>query len=127
MPIVPELRDRDTLLAYLGHGPGRRIWEIILRYAAPYARRATSDTEVDVLTIDEYIMLDGADVTVQLPAGVTHITGQVVIKDRDGDGTHTILPYSGETIDGAASLELISGTARPAVTLTFIEGDWSVT
>lgn len=87
-------------------------------------------TTYNVLTTDTVLMLDKAGLTLNLPAGATHATGMIRIKDRIGQATlspHTVVPNGAETIDGAGApggLSLDSNYV--AVTLIFDGTEWSI-
>lgn len=86
----------------------------------------------NVTVNDDYVLSNrtgtGA-VTINLPAGATHTTKVVTIKDKKGDAGGsspiTINPNGLETIDGNPDLTLNNGFA--SVTLVFNGTDWSTT
>lgn len=85
----------------------------------------------NVTTNDQYVLVNvvaAGAVTVNLPAGATHVSKTVVIKDRKGAGGTTtpisVVPNGAETIDGSASYSLSTNYA--SVTLVFSGTEWSV-
>jgi hypothetical protein len=78
--------------------------------------------------LDYYIGVNGTGVTVNLPQGSTLSTGKTyVIKDESGSAAvdHiTVLPYSGNLIDGQTSLSMVVNYL--AVTLLWTGSKWSI-
>lgn len=73
------------------------------------------------------VKMASAVATVNLPAGATHISKQVVVKDKSGQaGTYniTVVPNGAETIDGAASV--ILRVNYGSATFQFHGTEWSI-
>jgi hypothetical protein len=69
-----------------------------------------------------------AAVAVALPAGATHVTKRVTVKDKGGNGALyniTITASGGETIDGAATVTIAADYG--SVDLVFYGTEWSIT
>lgn len=98
--------------------------------ATPGIVEVTS-TPYTVLASGEYILINpspAAATTINLPAGASHTTKVLVIKDKMGVASTkniTIVANGAQTIDGAASHVLIADYG--SVTLVFSGTEWSIT
>ena len=83
-----------------------------------------------VQTSDQVVLVNPSPpvaFAVTLPAGATHTTRRLYVKDKTGNASSTnvtITAGGGETIDGAASVTLASDFG--AVTLVFNGTEWSI-
>lgn len=107
------------------------ILEIVPSTTAPF--EAIIESVLSPHTAIESMVLVNPPVaiafTVNLPAGATHATKRVTVKDKKGmcsDITTqiTINAFAGETIDGDASIQIDNNKA--AVSMVFSGTEWSV-
>ena len=105
------------------------ILEIIPNTVSPYESRAEV-TLTPHTAVESYVLVnplaDGS-FTINLPAGATHATGKVTVKDKRGMCSNhptTIQAFAGETIDGQASIQIDND--RAALSMVFFGTEWSV-
>lgn len=97
--------------------------------AAPTTAVVTS-SPYSVLTTDTIVISNpspAAAITLNLPAGAAHLTGQIIIKDKANTATSkwiTVVADGSETIDGSGTVYLDED--RMSVTLVFVGTQWSV-
>lgn len=96
-----------------------------------YPTTATvTSSPYNALTTDTIIVSNpspGAAITINLPAGASHLTGQVIIKDKANTATTnliTIVANGSETIDGSGTIYI--NTDRGSKLLVFVGTEWSV-
>jgi hypothetical protein len=84
-----------------------------------------ASTPYSATTEDTLLIVSVANAAIQLPAGATHSTGQIIIKDATGNSSAaplTITPFGAETIDGLPSWTIAADYA--SLTLRFYSGVW---
>lgn len=89
-----------------------------------------TNTSYSVQTSDDLILVNpssDAEVTITLPAGSSHSTGQLIIKDRKGISSTwpiTVEANGSETIDGQSSFQI--AVDYRSINLFFFENEWSI-